>query len=169
MRKATALVLWLVLLLVPQVAGTAYCFGQGNETAPDFSIEDLQGQKHSLSEYKGRVVVLNFWASWCPECIEEISSLNMLYEKYNIKGLVVIGISSDRRREPVESIIKQTHALYPMLIDTTGGALLRRYRIIGLPNTVIIDKKGFISERIIGRTDFSSPLLEKKIESLLSK
>lgn len=168
MTRAALCLFWLILIVIPHIMEPPLCSGApGTETAFEFSLDDLQGRKHSLSDYRGNVVIVNFWATWCPECVEEISSLNALYEKYRGRGLVVIGIATDRRREPVESVLKRVNTAYLMLLDNTGGALLKRYRVIGLPSTVIIDKKGLIAERIIGRTDFNTPLFERKIESLL--
>jgi peroxiredoxin len=141
---------------------------QVSEKAPEFELDDLQGAHHKLSDYRGKVVMINFWASWCPECIEEMSSLNALYERYRGKGLVVLAISADRKKDAAMTVLARTHVSYPVLLDTTGGVFIRHYTVVGLPTTIVIDKNGFIDERILGRTDFSSPTFVKKIEGLIS-
>lgn len=151
--------------LLPSV-GTA---AQRQDKAAEFELQDIDGQLHRLSDYRGKVIVLNFWASWCPECVEEMPSLNTLYEKYKGNDLVVLGISADRALESVKRLLSKTQVKYPLMLDTTGGALFRRYTIIGLPSTVVIDKNGFITERFIGNTDFSAPVVETKIEALMNQ
>jgi thiol-disulfide isomerase/thioredoxin len=146
----------------PRCAG-----GQEREAAPEFSMNDLQGVNQSLSEYRGKVVIINFWASWCPECVEELPSLNTLYEKYKVKRVVVLGIATDRKRDSVDPLLKRAGVTYPILLNTAGVALLKQYRVIGLPSTVVIDRNGIIIERLIGRTDFGSPAFTNKIESLI--
>ncbi len=139
---------------------------QQHEAAPEFSLNDLQGVNHSLSYYRGKVVVINFWASWCPECVEEMPSLNTLYEKFKGRGLVVLGIAIDQNRDAIDPLLKQTHVTYPILLNRTGSTLLRQYKVIGLPSTIVIDSNGIISARVVGRTDFGSSAFTKKIEDL---
>jgi peroxiredoxin len=94
-------------------------------------------------------------------------SLNTIYEKYKGKGLVVLGISADRKKEAAQKIMTQTGVTYPVLLDTSGGVFIKRYTVIALPTTVVIDRNGLIVERIIGRVDFSSAAFLKNIENLM--
>jgi len=160
-------VVWFIFTLILLVVVNPCAGAQVREAAPEFSLNDLQGAHHRLSDYRGKVVVINFWASWCPECVEELPSLNALYEKYAEKGVVVLGIATDRNRDSVDPLLKRTGVTYPVLLNTAGGALLKQYRVIGLPSTVVIDKTGIIAERSIGRTDFGSSAFTNKIESLI--
>jgi thiol-disulfide isomerase/thioredoxin len=141
--------------------------GQGLLRAPLFELTDLQGKTHRLADYAGKVVVINFWASWCPECIDEMPSLNALYEKLRVKGLVVLGITSDRKRAPVEQALRRVPVSYPILIETTGKVFVRQYTVIGLPTTVVVDRNGYIAERFVGKTDFDTPAFARKIQDLL--
>lgn len=143
------------------------CGAQVGERAPQFELADLQGKTHRLADYAGKVVVINFWASWCPECLEEMPSLNSLYEKFRGKGLVVLGITSDRKRGPVEQALKRAPVSYPVLLETTGKVFVRQYTVIGLPTTVIIDREGTMAERLAGRTDFGTPVFTSRIQALL--
>jgi len=142
-------------------------FAETSVTAPEIELDDLGGQHHRLSDYRGKIVLINFWASWCPECIEEMPSLNKIYEKYKGKGLVVLGISADRKKEAAMKILTKADVKYPVLLDTSGGIFMRRYAVIAFPTTVVIDRNGFIVERIIGRIDFSSAAFMKTIENLM--
>jgi peroxiredoxin len=160
-------VLFVFAFLFPVFTNADCAAAYENETAPDFSMSDLHGTNHSLSSYRGKVVVINFWASWCPECVEELSSLNALYEKFRERGLIVLGITVDKSREVVDPVIRRSNVTYPVILNTAGSSLLRQYRLIGLPNTVVIDRSGVIAARTIGRTDFMSQDFIKQIESLL--
>jgi peroxiredoxin len=162
--SACFILILLILLSVPVHASA----GQRNEIAPDFSLTDLSGNPHKLSDYRGKVVIINFWASWCPECILEMPSLNTFYEKNRKNDLVVLGITSDRKKEPVNEVLKKTPVTYPVLLDTTGGVFIKQYTVIGLPTTYVIDRSGFIAEKIIGRTDFGSASFAGKIHDLYS-
>jgi thiol-disulfide isomerase/thioredoxin len=168
MNRVITCSVWVIFAMIFLVIAHPFRAGaQGQEIAPEFSLNDLHEVHHSLSNYRGKVVVINFWASWCPECVEEMPSLNALYEKYRQRGFVVIGIATDRNRDSVEPLLIRTRVTYPILLNMTGGELLKKYRVIGLPSTVVIDSKGFIVERAIGRTDFGSAAFTKKIESLI--
>ncbi|MGE5237450.1 MAG: TlpA family protein disulfide reductase [Chloroflexota bacterium] len=156
----------IAVCIVVQLVVAAYA-GAAQVQAPGFELSDLEGKTHRLSDYRGKVVILNFWASWCPECITEMPSLNALYEKFRGNGLVVLGIAADRKKEPAEKVIKKTGVTYPLLLEQTGGVFVRQYTVIALPTTVVIDKNGFIADRIIGSTDFDSQSFVKKVQALL--
>ena len=157
----------IILIALFQLFNPPSGIAQKPDKAPDFELDDLRGQHHRLSDYVGMTVLMNFWASWCPECIEEMSSLNKISEKYKGKGLVVLGISADRKKEAAQKIMTQTGVTYPVLLDTSGGVFIKRYTVMALPTTVVIDRNGLIVERIIGRIDFSSTAFMKKIENLM--
>ncbi len=157
----------IVLIVLFQLFIPPYDFAEQSVKAPEFELDDLRGQHHRLSDYRGKIVMINFWASWCPECIEEMPSLSIIYKKYKGKGLVVLGISADRNKEAVMKILKQIDITYPLLLDTSGGVFIKRYTVIALPTTVVIDRNGLVVERIIGRIDFSSAAFVKKIENLM--
>ena len=168
MKRIIACGVWIIFaMMLLIIADLKYARAQTPEAAPDFAMEDLQGVNHRLSDYRGQVVVINFWASWCAECIVELPSLGALFDKYKGRGLMVLGITTDRKRESVEPLLKQSRVRYPVLLNTAGSALLKQYRIIGLPSTVVIDKNGFIVERSAGRMDFDSSAFTGKINRLL--
>jgi peroxiredoxin len=169
MRRIMMICFSTILIVLFQHSAISYGIAKGLEKAPEFELDDLSGKHHRLVDYRGKTVLLNFWASWCPECVEEMSSLNRLYDKYQGKGLVVLGISADRKKEAALKIVKQTGITYPVLLDTTGGVFIKHYTVIALPTTIVIDGNGFIKERVIGRIDFSSAAFEKKIDNHIQR
>jgi len=117
--------------------------------APDFSLIDITGKKVNLSDYKGNIVILDFWASWCGWCKIEIPFFIDMYKKYNSKGLVIIGVATSDRQNNVENFVSSNHMNYPVvmasdeIVSAYGG-------IRGLPTTFVIDKEGNIARQYVG-------------------
>ena len=139
----------------------------GGEAAPQFELSDLQGGKHSLSDYLGKVVLINFWASWCRECITEMSSLNTLYTQFSRQGLVVLGVTVDRKSEDAGAAAKKARIDFPILLDSKGEVFTKKYAVIGLPTTIIVDRKGIITEILLGTQDFQEKEITDRMASLL--
>ncbi|HCL82301.1 MAG TPA: hypothetical protein DHW81_08890 [Nitrospiraceae bacterium] len=135
--------------------------------ASDFTLPDVNGKKISLSEFKGKVVILNFWATWCGPCRAEMPSLNKLYLEFKDKGLAVIAVSVDTSEKPVKSFIKKHNLSFPVLMDKNKAVSFDEYGVLGLPTTFIIYKNGFIAEKIIGEREWNSPRIKEKIIRLL--
>ena len=131
--------------------------------APEFSLTDLSGQKLDLSTYRGRVVLLDFWATWCGPCRTEIPRFVDLQSKYQDQGLQIIGISLDDDPKPVRVFYQQFKMNYPVAIGDAN--LAERYGgILGLPVTFLIDRDGRIYAKHVGETDVS--IIEHEIKSL---
>jgi peroxiredoxin len=147
------------------------CLGAGELSAPVFSLPDLNGRKVDLVSFKGRVVILEFWATWCGPCREEIPVLNELYRKYKDRGLVVIGISLDRK-EPKE-VMKFLDQLQVEYINVMGGEeILEKYSQIAklgpiraIPATFVIDRNGQVCQKFLGLTE--KGILEETLQPLL--
>ena len=138
---------------------------EAGPTAPDFSLKDLSGQTVTLEQYRGKVVLLDFWATWCPPCRAEIPHFVELYSEYRKKGLEVIGVSLDSNPEKaLLPFIEEYKINYTMLIgnrdvtDSYGG-------VISIPTTFVIDREGNIRKKYLGYRDKS--VFEKDIEELL--
>src|SRR5271157_1669886 len=134
--------------------------------APEFTLTDLEGRKLSLADYKGKVVLLDFWATWCGPCRTEIPHFVEMQNKYGPQGFQVIGISMDDDVKPVREYYQQHRLNYPVavgddkLADRFGGTL-------GLPVNVIIDRQGRISSKHLGATDVS--VFDQEVENLLAQ
>ncbi len=127
--------------------------GRDYPPAPDFTLKDLRGNKISLSDCRDKVVFLNFWATWCPPCQEEIPGFIELNEKYKNRGLVIIGISVDRiSPKSILNFAKKHKITYPVVVSTKK--IIKDYRPGNLiPVTIIIDRRGKIRHKLIGYRD----------------
>jgi thiol-disulfide isomerase/thioredoxin len=128
--------------------------------APNFSLKSLENREMTLTSLKGKVVLLDFWATWCPPCREAIPHLVELYQNYKDKGLVVIGMNVDRGEgEVVRRFVKSMGIPYPILL--APEETVRDYGVNALPTTVLVDKEGKIREKIVG---FNSSIAKKVVE-----
>lgn len=136
--------------------------------AHDFTLSDINGNKIILSEMKGKVVMIEFWATWCPPCRQSIPDLNMIFNKYKDRGFVLLAISLDKGSD-AESLIRSFMKEYPMaytvLLD--NGDTGRKYGVSSIPTSFIIDKAGRIANKHIGYSTNSANALSQEIEALL--
>jgi len=132
--------------------------------APEFSLADLNGQKLDLSTYRGKIVLLDFWATWCGPCRSEIPRFVDLQNKYRDRGLQIVGISLDDDPKPTRAFYQQFKMNYPVAIGDAN--LAERYGgMLGLPVNFVIDREGRIHAKHLGEVDIS--LIEQEINSLL--
>lgn len=129
------------------------------ETAPDWQLTDAEGKQHSLSEYRGKVVVMDFWATWCGLCYGVMPRLQKLHEKYKDKGVIVFGINSWENSDPVE-VMKKKQYSYGLLLK--GEDIAEAYGVTSLPAIYIIGADGKIIYRHAGADD-------KNLASLIEK
>jgi len=140
---------------------------QVGRPAPNFTLDDLQGEPRSLSDYLGQAVVINFWTTWCPPCREEMPALQSAYEKFGKDGFVVLAINmtQDDHLELIPLYLDELGLTFPVLLDSSGLASVSLYRVIGLPTSLFLDRDGIIREIFIGAIPLD--LLEAKVENLL--
>lgn len=131
--------------------------------APDFSLNDMEGNSHTLSKYRGQVVLIDFWATWCPPCVVEIPHFVKLYNKYNEKGFLILGASLDTDMKKLKSFVSDQQITYPILIN--AGNVSATYAVQAIPTAYIIDKEGRIEKKFVGYR----PGYEKEIEKILLK
>jgi cytochrome c biogenesis protein CcmG/thiol:disulfide interchange protein DsbE len=158
----TALLVWIALR-----RPSAPPVGRAGELrpAPDFSLTDLAGNRLHLSDYRGHVVLLDFWATWCDPCKREIPHFVEMQNRYGPRGLQVIGISMDDDDKLAREFQEQFKMNYPVAMGS--AELASQYGgILGLPITYLIDREGRIAARHIGATE--APVFEAEIKKLLA-
>jgi thiol-disulfide isomerase/thioredoxin len=136
--------------------------------APDFTLEDIDAKKISLKDYRGKVVMLNFWATWCPPCRREMPSMERLHQDLKDKDFVVLAVN---QMEDIDQIFAFTGELeleptFAILYDR-DSKVSRAYSVMGLPTTYLIDKKGNIRFRAIGGREFDHPVVKEQIFQLM--
>lgn len=135
------------------------------EDAPDFTLPGLPQGSFALANYKRQVVVVNFWATWCPPCVEETPSLEKFAARVQPMGVAVIGVSVDQDRAALEKFVGDYHMTYPIARDP-DRTLAARYGTFQFPETYIIDRSGRVAEKIIGPIDWQDPRILSFVESL---
>jgi cytochrome c biogenesis protein CcmG, thiol:disulfide interchange protein DsbE len=133
--------------------------------APDFPLQ-LNGREIHLSDLRGQVVVLNFWATWCPPCVEETPSLNQLQQVIAPQGGMVLGISEDQDPDAYAKFLQDQNVIFPTYDDTTTK-IPGTYGTSMFPETYVIDRNGRIARKIVGPQDWQDPHFVESIEALL--
>ncbi len=131
--------------------------------ALDFQVTDLRGEALSLEKYRGQVVLLDFWATWCPPCVAEIPNIKKTYEKYKDQKFQIIGISLDRSKEPLEAYIEKEELAWIHYWDNTSK-IANLYNVQGIPSTFLIDGEG-----VIRKTDLHGYSLETAVAELVTE
>ena len=135
------------------------------QPAPDFSLPSLNGKTYKLSDLKGKVVLLDFWATWCPPCREELPFIEKLHKEFSGKGLVVLGIN-DEDKATVQQFVNQQKLTFTNLLDSQGTTA-RAYKVTAIPRVILIDKDGKIVKDITGYSKENEKILKELIEKLL--
>ena len=126
-------------------------------SAPDFSLPGLDGKMVSLADYRGKVVLLNIWATWCPPCVEEMPSMEKLYQALKGDDFEILAVSVDvSGAKVVTPFMKKNKLSFPALTDTKGS-IKSLYQTTGIPESFIIGKDGNIAEKVIGPRDWATP------------
>ncbi|NNJ50361.1 MAG: TlpA family protein disulfide reductase [Gammaproteobacteria bacterium] len=140
----------------------------GNTLAHSIELTDTDDASHRLHDYRGKVVVLNFWATWCPPCVEEIPSLGRLQRAFSNDDLVVLSIDIGESREDVESFLQKIPADFPVLLDPDGSTV-KQWKIIAFPTTFIIDRKGIIKLAYFGGLEWDKPDVIRQLQELVNQ
>lgn len=138
-----------------------------NVKAPDFNLKDQYGVVHSLENYKGKVIFLNFWATWCPPCKKEMPDIENIYKEYgeNKKDVVILGVNSEKENE-VKKFLKDKGYTFPTVIDE-NSEVMRKYFIQAFPTSFVIDKEGNVYGYVMG--GLTKEQIKQVIEEVLSK
>ena len=149
-------------------SGTAAVGGEAGNQAPDFQLKDLQGKPVSLGELRGKVVLVNFWATWCPPCREEMPSMEALHRQFKDQGLVLLAINVEEDGvEAVTEFLKGKDYTFPILFDPEAE-VQSSYQVYRFPETFVIDRNGTIIDRVIGGRNWLSDAMVKRLNFLLN-
>ncbi len=132
----------------------------------EFTLPDVQGTMHALP--KGEVLLLNFWATWCPPCRREIPSMALLHDKYASRGLKIIAVSVDQRREDLVDFMKEYRMPFQVLHDA-DSAVSRQYGVFRYPESFLIDRDGKVLRHLIGAVDWMSEPIIRTIDDMLGE
>ena len=175
-----------VLLLVPALAAAQASAPVATQTktdltstlttvsprtaARDFSLKDLDGKTQRLADYQGKVVLLNFWGSWCPPCRREMPSMERLYQTLKAENFMVLAVNQSESLDLVFAYSGEIEPVptFPMLLDP-NGAISTRWGVLGLPMSFIVDKRGRLAYRAMGGREFDHPDIEKKLRALIAE
>jgi len=133
--------------------------------AADFTLKDLNGKDVSLSDFKGKVVMLDFWATWCPPCVKAVPELIALHEKYKADGFEVIGISMDHSVGDAKNFVKDKSIPYTVLM--TSSRVEKQFGVVNIPVTFLIDRSGKVVKKHLGFAPGVGKQIEKEIRLLI--
>ena len=138
------------------------------QLAPDFTVPIFSGGEVRLRDLRGRVGLVNFWATWCPPCVDESPSLQQFAERMRNRGVEVIGISVDKDPAALQKFIDRFHLTFTIGRDP-NQELAHRYGTFKYPETYVVDRDGRVAEKIIGAIDWQDPRIISFVESLTGK
>ena len=136
------------------------------ERAPNFTLRNDDGQVVALADFQGKIVVLNFWATWCAPCVEEMPSLNRLAQKYADKGVQVLGVSLDEDADAYRSFLTKNQISFLTLRDPARNTS-ERYGTFKLPESYVISREGRLLQKVIGAADWMSQEMTSYFDGLL--
>ena len=164
---------WVVLGIIscssldaPPPQGVPDSFNVG-QLAPQFTTTDRKGQVHQLSDFRGKVVLVNFWATWCPPCVEEMPSMESLCKELDQEQLAIMALSVDDSWEPVDVFFRESN--FGLIIYSDfGGKIAQLYGTEKVPETYILNKHGVIVHKVVGATNWMAPKMLSFLRQLLA-
>jgi thiol-disulfide isomerase/thioredoxin len=142
-------------------------YPEGN-TTPALELHDIKGKKYKLDDFRGKVVVLNFWATWCPPCVKEIPSLGRLQKTFSKKELLVLSVDIGENKKDIETFLEQVPADFPVLLNPDGSTV-KQWKIIAFPTTFVINQQGTIELAYYGAREWDEPNIVAQLQSLVKR
>lgn len=169
-RPIQIVILALIVVLGGYAIGSVVFGSDGGkpvvgDNPPAIKLLGLDSKVHTLDEYKGKALVINFWATWCTYCVKEMPALQAQWKKWQDQGVVILGINTGEDEMTVQNFAKQTGADFPILFDTDNKAV-RDYGVVPMPTTFFVDKKGEISS--IHEGELNLETLDEQIRQLVN-
>jgi len=165
--------LWVVIAVIVAAVVSMLVFGSSSSpvgrgsVAPGYSLPGLDSPElHSLSQLDGKVVLVNFWATWCKPCEEEMPAMERLYQELGPAGLELVAISVGEQAEPVRAFRDRLGLTFPILIDADKSAATE-WQTFAFPETLLVDRDGMILERYVGPRDWDAPAYVARLRQLL--
>lgn len=146
--------------------GASSAQSNARSKAPDFTLKDLNGNSVTLESLKGKVVYLNFWATWCPWCVKELPDVETVYKQYKDKDVVILAVDIGESEQDVRNYVNQYKYTFPVLLDTAQD-VARQYGARSIPLSVFIDKNGELAQQHLGTMDESQ--MKANIDALLGE
>jgi len=137
------------------------------EPAPSFSLENLNGNRVSLADQRGKIVLVDFWATWCGPCLKELPHIQQLHEEYRERGLMVLAISTDSQTEKVLPFVEKEGYTFPVLY--ADSQVQTAYGVRGIPAVYLIDRQGFLRFQKVGFGPGGEKILIAEVEKLLQE
>ena len=153
------------------LAGGAHAAGfeaRSATSAPELKAQDLAGAQKTLADYRGKVVLLNFWASWCPPCLREMPSMERLREKMAGRPLAIVALDSAETADEVNGFLSKMKLDFPILLDPDGNNT-KRWKVFALPTSFLLDAQGRVRYVLTGPTEWDEGEALENIESLLAE
>ena len=141
---------------------------KGQPLAPDFELKDIDDNIHRLSDYRGKVVLVNFWATWCPPCRFELPSMEQLWQAIQKEGVIMLAINVGEDADTIFTFTSDYSVTFPLLLDR-DSSVTKKYPVLGIPTSFILDPQGRIIYRAVGTREWNDPQLIQTILSLKSK
>ncbi len=136
-----------------------------NPLAPEFILQDTDGKQHTLTDYRGKIVVINFWASWCPPCRDEMPSLQKAAEQLIKHNIFILGINVGESRASVIRFLKSMPIQFPLLLDTKSE-VMDSWSVPSIPTTIVINQEGRIVLFAVGEREWDDPKILQQIISI---
>ena len=133
--------------------------------APDFDLPDVDGKRYRLRDLKGKVLVVNFWTTWCPPCLQEMPAMNRAWKKFDKSKVIILAINVGENEDAIFDFTGKYPVDFPLVMDVTGK-IIKKWKVIALPTTFVVNSKGEVVYRVVGGRDWDSDALVKKIETL---
>lgn len=158
---------YFILRDVPQPSTLSAVPAQVNYPAPELTLTDVGGDSTSLANYRGQVVLVNLWATWCPPCKEEMPALESFYRKYQSKGFVIVAINDGDPTADVVQFVEEYGLTFPVWLDPTYIATEQAFKTLSLPSSFVINREGTIVLSWVGGV--SSRTLEKYVTPIIDE